>query len=46
MNIEQIRRMQSDFDSRAKTLPGDGSIEFWFPRDHQDPLGYAVGNTS
>ncbi len=39
MNIEQIRRMQSDFDSLAKTLPGDGSVEFWFARDHREPLG-------
>lgn len=41
MNIEQIHRMQSDFDALAQTLPGDGSIEFWFARDLQEPLGYA-----
>lgn len=41
MNIEQIHRMQSDFDSLAQTLPGDGSIDFWFARDLQEPLGYA-----
>jgi DNA-damage-inducible protein D len=41
MNTEQIHRMQSDFDSLAQTLPGDGSIEFWFARDLQEPLGYA-----
>ena len=41
MNIEQIHRMQSDFDSLAQTLPGDGSIEFWFACDLQEPLGYA-----
>lgn len=41
MNIEQIHRMQSDFDSLAQALPGDGSIEFWFARDLQEPLGYA-----
>jgi DNA-damage-inducible protein D len=41
MNIEQIHRMQSDFDSLAQILPDDGSIEFWFARDLQEPLGYA-----
>jgi DNA-damage-inducible protein D len=41
MNIEQIHLMQSDFDSLAQTLPDDGSIEFWFARDLQNPLGYA-----
>lgn len=33
--------MQSDFDSLAQTLPDDDSIEFWFARDLQKPLGYA-----
>jgi DNA-damage-inducible protein D len=41
MNIEQIHRMQSDFDSLAQTLPNDDRIEFWFARDLQEPLGYA-----
>ena len=41
MNTEKKHRIQSDFDSLAKTLPGDGSIEFWFARDLQEPLGYA-----
>ena len=41
MNIEQIHRMQSDFDSLAQTLWDDGSVEFWFARDLQEPLGYA-----
>jgi DNA-damage-inducible protein D len=41
MNIEQIQRIQSDFDSLAQTLPDDDSIEFWFARDLQEPLGYA-----
>jgi DNA-damage-inducible protein D len=41
MNIEQIHRLQSDFDSLAQTLPNDDSIEFWFARDLQEPLGYA-----
>lgn len=41
MNMEQIQRMQSNFDSLAQTLPTDDSIEFWFARDLQEPLGYA-----
>ncbi len=41
MNIELIHRMQRDFDSLAQTLPDDGSIEFWFARDLQEPLRYA-----
>ena len=41
MNIEQIHRMQSDFDSLAQTLSDDGNVEFWFARDLQEPLGYA-----
>jgi DNA-damage-inducible protein D len=41
MNIEQTHRMQSDFDSLAQALPGDGIIEVWFARDLQEPLGYA-----
>lgn len=39
-NSEIIRKMQSHFDSLAKTLPEE-SIEFWFARDLQEPLGYA-----
>ncbi len=39
-NIEIIRKMQSHFDSLAQTLPEE-SIEFWFARDLQEPLGYA-----
>ncbi|MEO5914698.1 MAG: hypothetical protein ABIS50_10725 [Luteolibacter sp.] len=41
MNKELIDRMRRDFDSLAQTLPTDGSIEFWFARDLQEPLGYA-----
>lgn len=41
MNIWLIQRMRSDFDSLARTLPSDGSIEFWFARDLQEPLDYA-----
>lgn len=41
MNIESIHRMQNDFDSLAQIFPGGGSIEFWFARDLQEPLGYA-----
>jgi len=32
--------MQSHFDSLAQTLTEE-SIEFWFARDLQEPLGYA-----
>lgn len=39
-NIEIIKKMQSHFDSLAQTLPEE-SIEFWFARDLQEPLGYA-----
>ncbi len=39
-NLEIIRKMQSHFDSLAQTLPEE-SIEFWFARDLQEPLGYA-----
>jgi DNA-damage-inducible protein D len=39
-NTEIIRKMQSHFDSLAQTLPKE-SIEFWFARDLQEPLGYA-----
>ena len=39
-NIEIIKKMQSHFDSLAQSLPEE-SIEFWFARDLQEPLGYA-----
>lgn len=40
MKGELIHRLQSQFDSLAKTIPGE-EIEFWFARDLQEPLGYA-----
>ena len=39
-NNEIIAKLQSHFDSLAQTLPEE-SIEFWFARDLQEPLGYA-----
>lgn len=38
--IEIIKKLQGHFDSLAQTLPEE-SIEFWFARDLQEPLGYA-----
>lgn len=35
-----IQQMQNQFDSLMQTIP-DESIEFWFARDLQEPLGYA-----
>lgn len=41
MDKSVISRMQSEFDSLAKIVPGsDESTEFWFARDLQQPLGY------
>ncbi|MEI7832393.1 MAG: DNA damage-inducible protein D [bacterium] len=40
MNVEIIKKMQSQFDMLAQTHP-DESVEFWFARDLQEPLGYA-----
>ncbi len=40
MNTELIQRMQSNFDALAQSMPDDESIEFWFARDLQEPLGY------
>jgi DNA-damage-inducible protein D len=39
-NSDVIKKLQGHFDSLAKTLPEE-SIEFWFARDLQEPLGYA-----
>lgn len=39
-NNEIIAKLQSHFDSLAQNLPEE-SIEFWFARDLQEPLGYA-----
>lgn len=37
---EIIKKLQSHFDSLTNTLPEE-SVEFWFARDLQEPLGYA-----
>ena len=39
MDRNLIERMQSRFDTLAQTVP-DESVEFWFARDLQEPLGY------
>jgi DNA-damage-inducible protein D len=41
MNTELIQRMQSRFDDLAQTHPEEETLEFWFARDLQEPLGYA-----
>ena len=40
MQKEIIQQMQSQFDTLAHNVP-DESVEFWFARDLQEPLGYA-----
>lgn len=40
MDSNHIRRMQTDFDALAKTIPEE-HVEFWFARDLMDALGYA-----
>lgn len=39
MKGEIIQQLQSKFDELAQTVPGE-TVEFWFARDLQDPLGY------
>jgi len=41
MNTNHIQQMQSQFDQLAQTHPDENSLEFWFARDLQEPLGYA-----
>jgi len=41
MNKELIIQMQSQFDELAKLHPDEPSVEFWFARELQEPLGYA-----
>jgi len=42
MNPHTMQKMQRQFDELAHHIP-DGNIEFWFAREMQEPLGYAVG---
>ncbi|NLE06774.1 MAG: DNA damage-inducible protein D [Crenarchaeota archaeon] len=35
-----IQRLQSQFDALSHIVPGE-SVEFWFARELQEPLGYA-----
>jgi DNA-damage-inducible protein D len=39
MKREVIERLQSQFDTLAKTVPNE-TTEFWYARDLQEPLGY------
>ena len=41
MNKELIVIMQSQFDELAQTHAEEPTVEFWFARDLQQPLGYA-----
>ena len=41
MNKELIIQMQGQFDKLAQTHPDESTVEFWFARDLQEPLGYA-----
>lgn len=41
MNRELIIQMQSQFDKLAKPHPDEPTVEFWFARELQEPLGYA-----
>ena len=41
MNKELIIQMQNQFDELTKPHPDEPSVEFWFARDLQEPLGYA-----
>ena len=41
MNKELIIQMQCQFDELAQTHPDESTVEFWFARDLQEPLGYA-----
>ncbi len=41
MNKDFIVQMQSQFDELAKPHPDEPSVEFWFARELQEPLGYA-----
>lgn len=39
MKGEIIQKLQNQFDGLAQTIPGE-TVEFWFARDIQEPLGY------
>lgn len=40
MDRAVVERLQSRFDGLSHTIPGE-SVEFWFARELQEPLGYA-----
>jgi len=41
MNKELILQMQNRFDELVRTHTDEPTVEFWFARDLQEPLGYA-----
>lgn len=41
MITDLIQRMHSQFDELAQSHSDEESLEFWFARDLQEPLGYA-----
>ncbi len=41
MNSDLIQKMQNQFDELVHAHPDEGSLDFWFARDLQTPLGYA-----
>lgn len=40
MKSEMIQKLQNHFDALSQNIPEE-SIEFWFARDLQEPLGYS-----
>lgn len=41
MNPTQLTTLQNQFDALTQKHPDEPSVEFWFARDLQAPLGYA-----
>jgi DNA-damage-inducible protein D len=39
MNSDMVKKLQSQFDALAQVIPNE-TIEFWYARDLQEPLGY------
>jgi len=42
MNPKAIHKMQSQFDTLAQQHLDELTVEFWFARDLQESLGYAL----
>jgi len=43
MKPEHVIERQNQFDALAQTHPDAATIEFWFARNLQEPVGYARG---